>query len=153
MKAQVQSQTTADSAANKQNHRKPYVQRQSAGWWLKNRFYLFYMLREATSIPIYLYALVLMWGIYSLSQGETAFGDWLALMQTPAMMGFHLLVMVAALLHAYTWFDLTPKILVIRLGAFRVPDRWVKLAHYGGFIATSAAVLLLAAMFLNGGAL
>ncbi len=142
----------ADSANNTRN-RKPYLQQQPANWWLKSRFYRFYMLREATSVPIYLYALVLMWGIFALSQGQAAFGDWLTLMQTPAMMAFHLLVLMAALLHAYTWFDLTPKILVIRLGTFRVPDLWVKLAHYAGFVGISAAMLCLAVLFLNGGSL
>ncbi|MEH6651389.1 MAG: fumarate reductase subunit C [Motiliproteus sp.] len=149
----MRSSSTEAGTATPKSHRKPYVQQQPASWWLKNRFYRFYMLREATSVPIYLYALVLMWGIYALSRGEAAFADWLAVMQTPAMMAFHLLVLAASLLHAYTWFDLTPKILVIRLGAFRVPDLWVKLAHYGGFVVTSAAVLLLAVLFLNGGSL
>ncbi|MEH6472205.1 MAG: hypothetical protein V7752_13230 [Halopseudomonas sp.] len=143
---------SSDSSNANPVNRKPYVQKQSANWWLQNRYYRFYMLREATSVPIFGYALLLIWGLLRLSQGEAAFTDWLALMQHPLMMLFHLLVIAAALLHAYTWFDLTPKILVIRLGDFRVPDRWVKLGHYGGFVVTSAALLCLALLFIKGGA-
>lgn len=142
-----------DSVNQKASKRRPYVQKQPRNWWLKNSYYRFYMLREATSVPIFVYALVLIWGLFSLSQGESAFADWLALMGQPWMMLLHLLVVAAALLHAYTWFDLTPKILVIRLGGFRVPDLWVKLGHYGGFVLTSAALLCLAFVYLNGGAL
>jgi len=131
-------------------NRRPYVQPQPSNWWLKNRAYRFYMLREATSVPIFAYALVLIWGLFRLSQGQAAFTDWLALMASPVMMLLHLLVVAAALLHAYTWFDLTPKILVLRFGDFRVPDLWVKLAHYGGFVLTSGALICLAYVFLPG---
>lgn len=130
--------------------RRPYLQQQPSNWWLKNSYYRFYMLREATSVPIFLYALVLIWGLLRLSQGEAAFTDWLLLLGSPLMLLLHLWVIAAALLHAYTWFDLTPKILVLRFGGFRVPDLWVKLAHYGGLVATSAALLCLAYVFLQG---
>ena len=131
--------------------RKPYQQPQPANWWLQNPCYRFYMLREATSVPIFLYALVLIWGLFRLSQGEVAFTDWLQLMDSPLLRLFHGLVIAAALLHAYTWFELTPKILVIRLRGFRIPDLWVKLGHYAGFVLSSAALFGLAWLFLKGG--
>lgn len=131
-------------------NRKPYVQKQPANWWLSNSYYRFYMIREATSVPVFLYALLLMWGIFSLTRGEAAFTDWLVLMANPYMKAFHLLALAASLLHAYTWFQLTPKILVIWAGKFRVPDSWVMIAHYGAFIVTSAVIFWLAISGLKG---
>ena len=32
--------------------RKPYVAKQSANWYLQNRFFKLYMLRELTSVPV-----------------------------------------------------------------------------------------------------
>lgn len=125
-------------------NRKPYQQPQASTWWLKNRFYRFYMLREASSIPVLLYALWLLVGLFRLNQGAIEFNHWLALNTSGLGQALHLVVFAAALLHAYTWFELTPKILVIRLGQFRVPDTWVKAAHYGAFGLVSLGILWLA---------
>ena len=40
--------------------RKPYVAKQSANWYLQNRFFKLYMLRELTSVPVALAALNLL---------------------------------------------------------------------------------------------
>lgn len=123
--------------------RKPYQQPQSATWWLENSFFRFYMLREATSIPVFLYALWLMAGLFQLHDGAAAFNSWIAASTSPLGAVLHLVVFAAAVLHAYTWFLLTPKILVIRLGSFRVPDSWVKAGHYGVWVVVSAWFLWL----------
>lgn len=131
-------------------NRKPYIRKQSATWWVKNPFYRFYMLREATSVPVFLYGLFLLWGLYNLSQGEVAFATWMEKAGSPVSTIFHVIVLASALLHAYTWFQLTPKIMVLRFGKFRVPDLWVMIAHYLAFVIVSALIIGLSLSHLAG---
>ncbi|MGH7419643.1 MAG: fumarate reductase subunit C, partial [Candidatus Rokuibacteriota bacterium] len=64
---------------------------------------------------------------------------------TPGMAVFHLVALAAVLYHSITWFALSPKALVVRLGDRRVPARIVVGANYAAWIASSvivAAILL-----------
>jgi fumarate reductase subunit C len=45
------------------------------------------------------------------------------------------------LYHTITWFHLTPKALVVRLGGKRVPDSLLLALNYLAWIALSAAVV------------
>ena len=125
-------------------NRKPYQRPQAATWWLKNGYYRFYMLREATSVPVFLYAVWLMVGLFRLNQGALEFNGWLALNTSAIGQILHLVVLAAALLHAYTWFQLTPKILVLRFGSFQVPDNWVMTGHYVVWVLVTIGMLWLA---------
>ena len=62
--------------------RRPYV-RPMDGWWLKNPYYVRYMSREATSLFVGVYALILLAGMVSLACGETAYNNWLMAMTNP----------------------------------------------------------------------
>ena len=60
---------------NTESKRKPYVREMKKDWWLKNAFYTGYMIREGTSIFVSIYAVVLMWGLLRLVQGQEAFNE------------------------------------------------------------------------------
>lgn len=109
--------------------RKPWQPRQPRDWWLHNPAYRRYMLREATALPLLLYALLLLAGIYQLARGPDAFSAWLAWLQTPAMLLLQGIALAAALLHAVTWVALVPKILVIDGDRLRIAPRHVLRAH------------------------
>ena len=98
--------------------RKPYVPTQPATWWLKNAAYRRYMLREGTSVFVLLYTVSLVCGLAALSRGEAAFSAWVDWQTTPLGLIFNLLTLAALLLHALTWFQLTPRMLPVRLGGF-----------------------------------
>ena len=129
-------------------NRKPYVQKQASNWWVKNPYYRFYMLREGTAVPLFLYSLLLMSGIYNLYQGEAAFIQWIEFLKSPGIVVLHIIALAAAILHTYTWFELVPKILVLRIGNYRAPDFLIKAAHWGGAIVCSAIILISAIYFL-----
>jgi fumarate reductase subunit C len=115
---------------------KTYV-RPMAGWWRRNPFYLWYMLREASCVFITAYALILLVGLARLTQGEAAFEDWLETLSRPWSIGFHAVALVLVLYHAWTWFKVMPKTLpFVRIGGKRVPD--VLIVSSG--IAASAAL-------------
>lgn len=129
-------------------NRNPYVPKQPANWWVKNPYYRFYMLREGTAIPLFLYALLLLYGVYALTQGESAFNQWVAMLRSPGMIVFQLIAFIAAVFHAFTWFELVPKILVLRFGDFRVPDFLVKASHWGASLFCSAILIISAIYYL-----
>jgi fumarate reductase subunit C len=129
--------------------RKPYIQRQRADWWLRNPSYRRYMLREATALPLFLYTLLLMGGLYQFTRGEAAFLAWVELLRSPWLLALHGMALAAALLHAVTWIALVPKILVIDTDRLRVSPEAVKRAHQVGAVICNVGLLLLVVVLLG----
>jgi fumarate reductase subunit C len=97
--------------------------RSMAGWWRRNPFYLWYMLREASCVVITIYALILLVGLARLGQGEVRYEHWLERLSRPWAIAFHALAFVLVAYHAWTWFKIMPKTLpFVRIGGWRVPD-------------------------------
>ena len=112
------------------NTRKSYI-RPMEGWWLKNPFYIRYMIREATSIFVGIYALVLLTGLVSLSCGEASYNSWLGAMTNPLVILFHLIALAAVIYHTITWFAVAPKVVSpLFIAGTRVPDMFIVAAQY-----------------------
>ena len=102
--------------------RNPYT-RPMSGWWLKNPFYVRYMVRESTAIFVTLYAFVLLFGLASLVKGQASWETWLTALTSPLAVIFHVVAMLAALYHTVTWFKVSPKVTPpLFYGENRVPD-------------------------------
>jgi len=93
--------------------RRPWRPAQRWNWWQHNPAYRRYLLREATALPLFVYALVLVSGLYRYTQGQLAFTRWLEALQSPGWLAFHALAAAACVLHAITWIELVPKLLVV----------------------------------------
>lgn len=109
--------------------RKPWKADQPALWWWHHPAYRRYMLRETTAVPLLVYALCLLYGVRELGRGEAAFAAWLDWMGSPLLIALQGLALLAALGHAWTWFRLLPKILVIPTPGGVLPGHWLRLAH------------------------
>lgn len=108
----------------------PYT-RSMRGWWHKSPVYLRYMVREATSIFVTLYALVLLSGLWSVANSEVAYASWLAGLSNPFSIIFHLVAFVAAGYHAITWFKVAPTVMpYVYIGSSRVPDKAITGIQY-----------------------
>lgn len=79
------------------------------GWWRHNPFFVRYIAREATSVAVWIYALVLTVGVLRLGQGEAAWNGWLAAMQSPLSIVLHGVLFLCMLLHTQSWFEIMPK--------------------------------------------
>jgi fumarate reductase subunit C len=130
--------------------RKPYRPAQPRNWWRRNPAHTRYMLREATALPLLLYCLLLLTGLYQLTRGETAFAGWLAALRSPPLLALQLLALAAALYHAWTWIELVPKILVLDRGPLRLSATAVKRLHQGAALLCSLGLLGLLAAGLPG---
>ena len=108
----------------------PYT-RSMQGWWLKSPVYLRYMVREATSIFVVLYALVLLCGLWSMVKSEAAYDSWLAGLSNPFSILFHLVAFIAAGYHAITWFKVAPTVMpYVYIGSSRVSDKIITRLQY-----------------------
>lgn len=112
-----------------QSKRKPYVRPIKKSWWLKDRFYVLYMLREGTSTLVSIYAVILLWGLLRLSQGPEAFAGWLDALSHPLAILLHLAILAACLFHAKTWFELAPKAMRLFKGNELLPEKPIVLAQ------------------------
>ena len=78
------------------------------GWWKKNPFFVEYVIHESTALFVLAYAVTLLVGLVRLGQGEAAWNGYLAALQSPLALVFHLALLVAIAYHTYTWFKIMP---------------------------------------------
>jgi fumarate reductase subunit C len=115
----------------------------SIWWWLGKRTYTMFIVRELTSVFVAFFAVVYLCLIGALTQGPAAYEQFRARMATPLFVALHVIAFLFVLYHAITWFNLTPKAMVVRLGGTRVPDWFIIVANYGAWIVLSAIVAFL----------
>lgn len=131
--------------------RKPYINTQPATWWLRNRAYRRYMLREATSIPLFIYCVFLVYGLYCLSRGDVAFAAWLELLRSPVLLTMQFVALGAAVFHAWTWIELVPKILVLDTPPIKISGSTIKRAHQLLAVTVFVVVMVLLMLSLDPG--
>lgn len=83
--------------------------RPMAGWWRRNPYFVRYMIREGSSVFLAIYAVILLVGLYRLTQGEAAWDAWRAALAGPLSLVFHWLALLVVSYHAYTWWKVAPK--------------------------------------------
>jgi fumarate reductase subunit C len=86
----------------------PTLRRSMRGWWRRDSWFLRYLLREASALFIVAYALVLLAGVASLALGPESFARWRALLLTPGSLAGHIIALLFALVHTWTWFGVMP---------------------------------------------
>jgi succinate dehydrogenase subunit C len=124
-------------------HPRWYRRRVSVWWWLQNRAYAGFVLRESTSVFVAFFAFVLLWQVRAVAQGPEAYARFLARLSSPLFIVLHLVAFLFVLFHAITWFNLAPAAMVVRLGGKRVPDWVIVAANYGAWVALSVVVAVL----------
>ncbi len=122
--------------------RRPYV-RSMDGWWRHNPFFIVYMIREGTAVLVVAYAVVLLFGVVRLAQGEAAYNGWLTALQSPWSLAFHLVLLVSFIYHTWSWFSIMPKTMPMIL----IGGRKLQPAVITG-VGLAVSALLCAALFL-----
>jgi len=116
-------------------------------WWAQQRRYIRYMLREVSSLFIGIFSIVLVCGLYRLSQGEAEFNSW---RETLWNNGFVLsiIVLLFALYHSVSWFSVTPKAMPLTFSGKRIAPEIIIAAHWLLWLLSSVFVWL---VFIYGG--
>lgn len=99
--------------------------------------------REITSMFAAAFSLLLLLFLFALSRGREAYEGFLRWLKVPGVVAASVVIFLALVYHAATWFRLSSRILVIRLGR-RVVPAWAIIA---GLVAAWLGVSALVAYF------
>lgn len=122
---------------------KPYVREVSkTTWFLSQPRYKRYMAREVTCIFIFAYTFLLIVALARLSQGPDAFQGFLTALRSPLGVLFNVAVLIAAVYHSTSWFNVTPQAMPIQRGEEFVPGNIIVGAHYGAWAVVSLIILV-----------
>jgi fumarate reductase subunit C len=124
--------------------RRPYIRKVKRSWWLGQRRYFLYMIRELTCLFIALYCALMVDGILRLSQGPAAWDRFVAALSSPLGIVFQLICLVFAVYHSVTWFAVTPKAMPLVVKGEPVAAKAIIGAHYGLWAVVSLIVLIAA---------
>jgi len=111
------------------------------GWWRRNPYYVRYMIMEATSVIVAIYAVILLVGVWRLYQSQAAYEGWLAAQRQPLSVTLHGFMLLAMIYHAYTWWKVLPKTLpLIHIGGKPVAGLLLSTTGWTATLVVSAAV-------------
>ena len=118
-----------------------YVRPIPVTWWLGRPTYVWFMIRELTCIFVGGYALFLLVLVHRAgSEDPEALATFVRGLKHPASVAMHLVAMVMALIHSFTWFNLTPKALVVWHGEERVSPVLIAGSNYVAWIVLSLLI-------------
>lgn len=102
--------------------RRPYI-RSMENWWKRDPYFIRYLAMESTSVLVAVYALILLVGLFRLSQGELAYNGWLEALKSPLSIGLHVFILLVLIYHTWSWFKVMPKTLpTLYLGSAKIPQ-------------------------------
>jgi|SRR5262245_12891857 len=130
-------------SATRPDRSKLYHQQVPSTWWLKKSTYFLFMLRELSSVFIALFLVVYLVQLYQLSDGPQAYAAFTHKLSSPGWILFHLVVLLFAIYHSFTWFQSTAVILVLRIGDRVIPREMVTALNIGAWGLVSLAILIL----------
>ncbi|MFY3325644.1 fumarate reductase subunit FrdC [Vibrio fluvialis] len=122
-------------------NRKPYVREVKRTWWKDHPFYRFYMVREATVLPLILFTLFLTVGLGALVKGPEAWDSWLAFMANPIVIAINIVALAGSLFHAQTFFSMMPQVVPIRLNGKLLDKKIIVLTQWLAVAFISLIVL------------
>ena len=113
-----------------------YKPQMPRGWWLRQRHYFLYIVREFTAVPLALWLLWLLFEIQRASTGPKGYYP----PSSPAFVVFSVIVLGFALYHSYTFLSLAGVIINIKLMDKPIPSRVIVLAQFAMWFADSVVV-------------
>jgi len=119
---------------------KLYRPRVSTYWWLFQRSYLKFILREISSVFVAWTVILILAQLYALSQGPQAWADLQQCLQTPALLAVNAVTFVFVVFHTVTWFYAAPRAMVVRVRGKRIPEFLIAGPHYVAWLVLSAVV-------------
>lgn len=112
-------------------------------WWQSNPYYRFYMVREATVLPLILFTLFLTVGLGCLVKGPEAWQSWLDFMANPLVIIINILALAGSLFHAQTFFSMMPQVMPIHIKGKLLEKKVVVLGQWAAVAVISLIVLIL----------
>ena len=111
-----------------------------ASWWLGTSNYLKFMLRELTCIFVAYFVVITILQIRAVNQGTEAYAEFQAWLASPVMLALSALALLFVVYHTITWFNVTPRAIVVRVGGKRLSDAAIIAPNYIAWIVISGLV-------------
>ncbi len=127
--------------------RRPFVRYTSkTTWYMRNRRYRVYMLREVTSLLVGYYTFLVIFALAALSaDSPDLWNGFLASQQSPAMAALHGFALLYFLFfQTFPWFKLAPKAMPVQIGEKKLPGGYIVIGHYVAWAVVSAFIFWLA---------
>jgi fumarate reductase subunit C len=113
----------------------------STYWWLQQRSYVAFILREASCLFVAWFVVYLLMLVRAVSESEMRYRQFLDWSASPVVLLLNLVSFFFIALHTITFFQAAPRAMVVHVGRRRVPDRVVGAAHYLALLAASGVVI------------
>jgi len=84
-------------------------------WWLKNRRYLSFMLRELSVLGVAIFLVVYLVQFAVLTSGQENYNQFLNFMKNPFWIAANVIFLAFAVLHSITWFNLVPVVTPVKI--------------------------------------
>jgi fumarate reductase subunit C len=110
-------------------------------WWLRRRSYVFFVLRELSSVFVAWSVVFLLLLVRALARGDAAYAAFLAWAANPGVVALNVVTLGFLLLHSVTWFNLTPAATVVKVRGQRVPPAAIAGGAYAGWLVVTAVVV------------
>jgi len=117
-----------------------YHTRVSTYWWLARWAYLKFILRESSSVFVAWIVVVTLLQIRALSRGPADYAELQNWLRSPFLLALNGVSFFFVIFHAVTWFNLTPKAMVIRLRGKRLSSLAIAAPNYVAWVVISAAI-------------
>ena len=107
-----------------------YLRPMSTWWWTRKGTYFLFVMRELSSLFVGWFVFYLLLLFSALARGQSAwitFEGWAA---QPWVVVINVISFLFAALHTVTWFLLTPRAMVVRMGGRKVPASVIIAGQY-----------------------
>jgi len=130
---------------NEIHHTRRYHQPVSPFWWLRRRSYLIFALRELSAIFIAWFVVFLLVLVSAVGAGEDRYRQFLTTAANPGIELLNVISFFFILLHAITWFHLTPQAIALRVRSRRIARIWIVASLYmcWGALSWAAAWIIM----------
>ena len=121
-------------------HPKWYRRRMPVLWWLKNRAYTKFFVREMTSVFVAFFAIQLVCLLHALAEGPDAYVQFIGRLRTSLMLTLNAVALVFVLFHTITWFNAAPAAVAARVGGKKVPAGIIIGSQYVAWVLLSGII-------------
>jgi fumarate reductase subunit C len=121
---------------------KEYHPRMPFLWFLKNIYIKLFMIRELSAVFAAAYVVYLLVLLSYLRNGEEGLSQFRGSLRSPLSTILQIIALVFVIFHSITWFNLTPKIMVLWHGEEKVSPFLIAGANYALWLIMSVVVWL-----------
>ncbi len=117
-----------------------YRRKASTWWWLQRWPYFAFVVREMTSVFVAWSVVWLLLLLRSAGLGEMQYRQFFAWSASPWILIPNGVTVVLLVYHTLTWFNLVPRVMVVRFGGRRVPGPVMAGSHYLAWAVVTGAL-------------